>query len=92
MPARPRKCCGKKVVPYGFWVPVGCVALLLLAQIPMTFKIVARAKKPSLLAFGLMSTIRAYWRGIGLAHGTIGFLLRDRSKDRKAVADEDQKQ
>lgn len=77
------------LLPYGYWVPGVCVVLLLLAQVPLTLKIVRRVKKPSLFAFGLMSVIRAYWRGIGLAQGTIGFLLRDRSEDRDA---DDQKE
>ncbi len=56
------------------WVTIGAFALLLLAQLPMTMRLLMRLKRPSYLAYAAMSAIRAYWRGIGLTHGTLALI------------------
>ena len=55
-------------------------ALVLLAlQLPMTVAIVRRTRRSSDLAFASMSYVRAFFRGVGMSQGTLGFLLKRRS-------------
>ena len=70
-------------LPYVRWLPAVCLGALVLAQGPLTWRLVRRLRKAHYLAFGLMSFIRAYWRGIGMTHGTLKYLaarLRRSSK------------
>lgn len=60
--------------PYARWLPVGLVFLLAVAQLPMMLRLFRRLHQIQYLCFGLMSFIRAYWRGIGMTQGTIGYL------------------
>lgn len=53
-----------------------CVALLVVAQIPMTLRIVLRLKERRYLCYGVMSFLRAFWRGLGMTHGVVGYLFR----------------
>ncbi|MGB2985785.1 MAG: glycosyltransferase [Phycisphaerae bacterium] len=53
------------------WVPAGLVGLLILAQLRMTTRLVRRLRQPRYLCFAVMSFIRAFWRGIGMAHGVL---------------------
>jgi cellulose synthase/poly-beta-1,6-N-acetylglucosamine synthase-like glycosyltransferase len=57
------------------WAPLLVSVLLLLTQIPMTYSIVGRTGRARYLTFALMSTFRAFARGIGLAIGTCHVLL-----------------
>jgi GT2 family glycosyltransferase len=50
------------------------VALLVLAQIPMTARLLRRLRKPRYLSYAAMSFIRAFWRGVGMTHGTLAYL------------------
>jgi cellulose synthase/poly-beta-1,6-N-acetylglucosamine synthase-like glycosyltransferase len=58
------------------WITPALLAVLALAQIPMTVRLVARTKQLRYLAFAPMSMIRAFARGIGLSAGTIAGMLR----------------
>jgi cellulose synthase/poly-beta-1,6-N-acetylglucosamine synthase-like glycosyltransferase len=63
------------LLPFGklVWIPVGIVVLLWAAQLPMTMKLVRRLRRPRYLGFGAMSFVRAFWRGIGMTHGTLRY-------------------
>ncbi|UCC28895.1 MAG: glycosyltransferase [Phycisphaerales bacterium] len=56
------------------WVPAGVVALLLAAQGPMTTRLVKRLRRPRYVLFAAMSFLRAFWRGVGMAHGLLGYI------------------
>ena len=58
------------------WIPVGLVALLIAAQIPMTLRLLKRLRRPRFLCFAAMSFARAYWRGIGMTGGTIRYITK----------------
>jgi len=64
------------IVPHARWIPPAFVVLLMLAQVPLTLRITSRCRHPKYLAFGAMSFIRAFWRGIGMSLGTVHYLLR----------------
>lgn len=57
--------------PFGWlrWAPILALGLLVLAQLPMTLRIVVRTRRPAFLLFVLMSCVRAFWRGFGMVHG-----------------------
>ncbi len=59
-------------------VPPVLVALLIVAQGPMTWKLVRRTRRVRYLGFAFMSFARAFWRGIGLSMGTLAALRRGR--------------
>jgi len=66
------------VAPYARWTPVILLALLLATQIPMTARLLRRTRRPRSLLFAVMSAVRAGWRGIGMTHGVIAYVLRRR--------------
>jgi hypothetical protein len=53
----------------------------------MTYRLVRRHRKLRYLMFGLMSFLRAYWRGIGMTHGVLAYALRFRRNARRPTAD-----
>jgi cellulose synthase/poly-beta-1,6-N-acetylglucosamine synthase-like glycosyltransferase len=57
------------------WISAGPVALLLAAQIPMTVRLILRLRRPRYLCYAAMSFVRAFWRGIGMTRGVLGYLL-----------------
>ncbi|GAG20817.1 unnamed protein product, partial [marine sediment metagenome] len=57
------------------WIPAGLVLLLLLAQVPMTFRLLRRLSRLRYLGYPAMSFIRAFWRGIGMVHGLLGHTI-----------------
>ncbi len=59
-------------------VPVGLVILLVLAQVPMTLKLVRRMKNTRYVCFGIMGFLRSYWRGVGMVHGVFAKLRSGR--------------
>jgi glycosyltransferase involved in cell wall biosynthesis len=67
------------VFPITRWVPALLIAALVLAPIPMTVRITARMKRAAYLLYGGMSVVRAFWRGFGMAAGTLAF-VRSRGK------------
>ena len=64
------------VVPWGWIVPIALFLLLLAMQLPRAVDLMARTGHPSMLAFVLMSAIRAFWRSAGLVQGVLDRLLR----------------
>ena len=62
---------------FGYWVPVFLLALLLVAQIPLTYRLLTRLRQSRYLCFAGMSFIRAWWRGVGMIQGLIGYLFSD---------------
>ena len=52
------------------------LVLLLLAQIPLAAKLCRRLRQVRYLAFVPLGFIRAYWRGIGMAHAIFAQLVR----------------
>lgn len=70
-----------------WWVPFIVMLLLLVAQISMTLRLLIRLRQIRYICFGGMSFIRAWWRGVGMIHGFIAYLLkRNRSiGDRKSA-------
>ena len=58
-----------------WWVTPVLIVLLILAQIPMTTRIFRQTEKLKYLAFAGMSFRRAFWRGFGLSHATIDYIL-----------------
>lgn len=56
------------------WVTAAVVALLLAAQAPMTLRLIRRLRRSRYLCFAGMSFLRAFWRGVGMTHGTLGYL------------------
>lgn len=66
------------VLPWARWlaaIPLAVAALLLLAQAPMTIRLLRRVKDPRYLMFAPMSAVRAIWRGLGMTHGTLRYVL-----------------
>jgi len=57
------------------WGPVAMMMLLLVMQIPMTTTMLRRSRSPAMLLFAPLGVIRAVWRGVGMAHGTVHHLL-----------------
>lgn len=68
-------------------VPFFIMLLLLIAQIPMTLRLLNRLRQFRYIFFGGMSFVRAWWRGVGMMQGLIVYLLkRNRSiGDRKSA-------
>lgn len=58
------------------WVPAVLLSLLLVVQIPMTLRLVRRLRRFRYVLFGGLSFVRAFWRGVGLTQGIIGYLLK----------------
>lgn len=61
-----------------YWLPLASLLILVVAQLPMTVRIVRRTKQLRHLAFAGMSLVRALWRGIGMAQGMFQYLIRYR--------------
>lgn len=57
------------------WIPAALVALLPAAQAPMTFRLLRRLRRPRYVWYAAMSFIRAFWRGVGMTHGMLGYLV-----------------
>jgi len=65
-------------IPSLAFVPALLAALLLAAQVPMTYRIVRRLSRPRYLLFAWMSLVRAFWRGVGMAQGLLAYLVSPR--------------
>ncbi len=63
-------------LPHVRWIAPALLLLLGLATIPMTLRLLARLREPRYLLYGVMSFARAFWRGIGMVHGTLAYLGR----------------
>lgn len=56
------------------WTPIALAAVLAAAQLPMTGRLVRRLGQGRYAWYAGMGFIRAYWRGVGLVQGTIGYV------------------
>ncbi len=69
-------------------ISASLVSLLVLAQFPLTSRIVRRKRQPRYVFFGVMSFLRAFWRGVGMTHGVLGYALRrSRSGSKKSFSE-----
>ena len=68
------------LVPGVRWLAAVPFVLLGVAQVPLTLRLVRRLGQTRYLVFGVMSAVRAYWRGIGMSLGVLAY-LRKRGKD-----------
>jgi cellulose synthase/poly-beta-1,6-N-acetylglucosamine synthase-like glycosyltransferase len=66
--------------PHLRWVPAAFLLLLAAAQLPMTYRLVRRLRRPRYVVFVYMGFVRSLWRGVGMIHGMAGYL---RSRSRK---------
>ena len=67
--------------PWLCWLPAVLLLVLVVAQLPMSFRLLRRLRRPRYVLFAVMGFFRSIWRGIGMTHGMIGFL---RSRSTKA--------
>lgn len=68
-----------------YWPSGVAAGLLILAQLPMTTRLVLRTKKLSYLAFAPLGFVRAFWRAVGMVQGVLAYLVRpDRRAAQKA--------
>jgi glycosyltransferase involved in cell wall biosynthesis len=74
------------MAPYARWTPVILLALLLIAQLPMTARLVRRMRSPRYVGFAVMSAVRAVWRGVGMTHGVIAYTFRRRGVEPHRVS------
>jgi glycosyltransferase involved in cell wall biosynthesis len=62
--------------PFSVW-PTGrallamLVSILLICQVPMTWRLVRRTGKLHYLSFGMFSALRSFWRGFGMTAGVL---------------------
>ncbi len=61
-------------VPGFSWVPGMVLGGLVLATVPMTWRLLRRLREPKYVVYGWMSMVRAFWRGFGLTCGTLVYL------------------
>jgi cellulose synthase/poly-beta-1,6-N-acetylglucosamine synthase-like glycosyltransferase len=64
--------------PVTRWLPLVPIGLLLLAQFPMTARLVGRTGQVRQLMFAPMSFLRAFWRGVGMTAATLEVLRKPR--------------
>ncbi len=70
-------------LPLAFWwpwslVPAAVFGLLLLAQVPMTVRLVQRMRQPKYTCFIPMSLVRAFGRGFGMSWAVLRYLFERR--------------
>lgn len=56
-------------------VPYLLAAILMVAQLPRTFQMFETTRQCRYLAFALLGFMRAFWRGIGMIQGLLGFFF-----------------
>lgn len=56
------------------WGPTLLALLLLGLQIPMTCRMIRGAQSVRYLGFAVLSAVRAFWRGIGMAEGVFSYV------------------
>ncbi|MHC4696672.1 MAG: glycosyltransferase family 2 protein [Planctomycetota bacterium] len=61
------------------WVPAALASLLIVAQIPMTWRLLRRKRQLRYLAYAVMSFIRVFWRGLGMT-GAVLAAIRGRGR------------
>ena len=60
-------------VPNLRWLAIVPPVLLVLAPLPMTWRLLHRIRQPRYLAYLIMSPVRAFWRGAGLVQGLLSY-------------------
>ncbi len=60
-----------KLVSLVALVPLALTALLALAQVPMTARILGRLRRPEYILFAVLGFVRAFWRGVGMTLGLL---------------------
>jgi len=63
------------MVPFWRWIPIAFVLLLAIAQAPLTLRLVLRLRNAKYVVFGVMSFVRAFWRGVGMTQGILNYLF-----------------
>jgi len=61
-------------VPGCRWATLVPVILLVASQGPMTARLVRRLRSPKYLAYGWMSFLRSFWRGVGMTLGVLAYM------------------
>ena len=56
------------------WIPLAPALLILMMQLPMTAALLGRRRSIKYILFAPMGFVRAFWRGVGLAHGVVAAL------------------
>ncbi len=56
------------------YAPLFGMLLILIATVPMTWRLVRRTREARYLCFSLMSLVRAFWRGVGMTVGMLATL------------------
>lgn len=59
------------LMPKLAWIPGVVFAMLAVATIPMTLRLLRRLREPKYVLYAWMSMVRALWRGIGLTGGVV---------------------
>lgn len=54
-----------------YGIPVGLAVVLLILQMPMTWRLVHRTRSPRYLAFAGLGFLRSFWRGAGMLRGLL---------------------
>ncbi len=67
-------------LPNGFWVTNALTGLLLLAQLPMTIRLVRATRQTRYLLFSLFGFVRAFARGLGMTAAVVTALLSRRRR------------
>ncbi len=62
--------------PIGRWAICGLMGLLVLAQVPLTVRLLRRTGRLGLICFAPMGILRAFARGIGMSFGVMANWLR----------------
>ncbi len=62
------------LLPEWAWIPSAALLLLIVAQVPLTARLVRRLKDVRYTVFAWMSFVRAFWRGLGMMEGVFGYL------------------
>ncbi len=66
----------------GLWacIPGALLMLLAAAQVPLTVALIRRVRRPGFLVFAAMGFLRAFWRGLGMAHGVVAYARSGRKR------------
>ena len=61
------------------YVPLALALLLIVLQVPMTWRLIRRKRQLRYLAYAAMSFVRVFWRGVGMTAAVLA-ALRDRGQ------------
>ena len=57
------------------WIPLALAVALVVAQVPLTWRLVRQAGHLRFATFAMMGAVRALWRGLGMSRGVAAFWL-----------------